>query len=296
MSAPRMHADEADIDTALVRRLIAAQFPQWARLPVEWFPSSGTVNAVCRLGEDMAVRLPRIASGVADVAADQRWLSFLAPQLPARIPVVLGRGVPGEGYPWPWTVCDWIEGENPVVDRLDDPGQLAKDLAEFVAAFQRIDATGGPPAYRGGSLSEVDAETRTAIAELDRLHLIDPAEATAAWEESLHAPAWEGPPVWLHSDLMPGNLLVEAGRLTGVIDFGTMGVGDPAADLIPAWNLLPPGAGTAFRDSLGPDDATWLRGRGWALSMSLIMLPYYRETNPAMADNARHVIARVLGN
>ncbi|MBO0512161.1 aminoglycoside phosphotransferase family protein [Streptomyces beijiangensis] len=289
-----MHADEADIDTALVRRLLAAQFPQWAQLPVERFPSSGTVNAVYRLGDDMAVRLPRIASGVPDVATEHRWLPYLAPQLPTGIPAVLGKGVPGDGYPWPWTVCSWLDGANPVVDRLTDPGQLAKELAEFVAALQRIDPAGGPPAYRGGPLSEVDAETRAAIAELDRLGMVDAAAATAAWEESLHAPDWTGAPVWLHSDLMPGNLLTADGRLTGVIDFGTMGVGDPAADLIPAWNLLPPDARTAFRDALGPDDATWLRGRGWALSMSLIMLPYYRDTNPAMADNGRHVIGQVL--
>ncbi|WP_329118776.1 aminoglycoside phosphotransferase family protein [Streptomyces sp. NBC_01465] len=294
MSAPKMHADEADIDSALVRRLLAAQFPQWSGLPVTRFPSSGTVNAVYRLGDELAVRLPRIASGVDGVAVEQRWLPSLAPQLPVGIPDVLGKGVPGEGYPWLWSVCTWLDGGNPDPDDLSDPVQLAKDLAEFIVALQRIDPAEGPPAYRGGRLGEVDAETRAAIAELDELNMIDAQAATAAWEESLHAPAWTGPPVWLHSDLMPGNLLTADGRLTGVIDFGTLGIGDPAADLLPAWNLLPPQARTAFRDALAPDDATWLRGRGWALSMSLVMLPYYRDTNPAMADNARHVIAQVL--
>ncbi|MEV0096548.1 aminoglycoside phosphotransferase family protein [Streptomyces sp. NPDC050738] len=292
MSAPRMHAEEADIDTALVRRLLAAQFPQWAHLPVTRFASSGTVNAVYRLGDDMAVRLPRIAG--ADPGIEHRWLPYLAPRLPTGIPAVLGKGRPAEGYPWPWTVCTWLDGANPDPAHLVDPGQLAKGLAEFIGALQQIDPAEGPPAYRGGLLSEVDAETRDAIAELDRLDMIDAAAATSAWEESLGAPAWSGPPVWLHSDLMPGNLLTADGRLTGVIDFGTLGVGDPAADLLPAWNLLPPEARTAFREALAPDDATWLRGRGWALSMSLVMLPYYRDTNPAMADNARHVLAQVL--
>lgn len=127
--------------------------------------------------------------------------------------------------------------------------------------------------------------------------IIDTEAATAAWEVSLRAPGWDGPPVWVHSDLMPGNLLSDRagrGRLGGVIDFGTVGVGEPASDLIPAWNLLPAGVRDGFRTALAADDAAWARGRGWALSMALIQLPYYLHTNPTLAENARHVIAEVL--
>ncbi|MEV6317602.1 aminoglycoside phosphotransferase family protein [Streptomyces sp. NPDC051776] len=294
MSVGTMHANEPSTDVHLVRRLIAGQFPQWADLPVEPFPSSGTVNAVYRLGDAMSVRLPRIEGGAKDVETEHRLLPWLAPKLPVAVPAVLAKGVPGEGYPWHWSVHRWLDGEHPVVGRLTEPARLATDLAAVVSALRRIDPADAPPAYRGGPLTTQDAETRSALEELRGI--IDTDAATAAWEASSEAPEWSGPPVWVHSDLMPGNLLVENGRLSAVIDFGTVGVGDPACDLIPAWNLLPPGARGTFRAALAVDDATWARGRGRALSMALIQLPYYRDTNPAMAANARHVIGEVLGD
>lgn len=293
-----MHADEVPTDVTLVRRLLAAQFPHWAGLPVEPFPSGGTVNAVYRLGGDMAVRLPRIEGGVEDLAKERRWLPWLAPRLPVPIPTVLGSGTPAEGYPWPWSVYRWLDGANPEAGRLTEPGPLAADLAHLVMALRRIDPTDGPPAYRGGPLSGQDDETRDALGQLRAMGgIIDTEAATAAWEVSLRAPEWDGPPGWVHSDLMPGNLLLDSaggGRLGGVIDFGTMGVGEPASDLIPAWNLLPAHVRDSFRAALDADDATWARGRGWALSMALIQLPYYLHTNPTLAANARHVITEVL--
>ncbi|MFJ2033292.1 aminoglycoside phosphotransferase family protein [Streptosporangium sp. NPDC087985] len=294
MGVGKMHADEIDHDVPLVRRLVAAQFPQWADLPVEPFDSSGTENAIYRLGDDMTVRLPRRPGPTAQVAKDLRWLPRLAPLLPVPIPVPLGEGEPAEGYPSPWSVYRWLDGENPSADRLTEPSLLAKDLAEFVAAFRRIDLPDGPPAYRGGPLAMLDAPTRTAIDDLRGM--VDTDAATAAWEAALETPGWAGPPVWIHSDLMPGNLLVVQGRLSAVIDFGTMGVGDPACDLIVAWNLLPAGVRNDFRTALQVDDATWARGRGRALSIALIALPYYKDTNPVFAANARHVIHEVLAD
>jgi aminoglycoside phosphotransferase (APT) family kinase protein len=290
----KMHADELDIDAALVRRLLAAQFPRWADLPVEPFPTAGTINALYRLGDDMAVRLPRILAAVADVERERRWLPWLAPRLPVAIPAVLGKGTPAEGYPWPWSVYGWLDGENPTVDRLAAPGLLAADLAAFVTALHRVQPADGPPAYRGVPLATQDAATRAAIQALRGM--IDGEAVTAAWEAALQAPEWPGPPVWVHSDLMPGNLLVRQGRLSAVIDFATVGVGDPACDLIVAWNLLPADVRDAFRAALNADEATWARGRGWALSMALIQLPYYLDTNPVIAANARHVIGQVLGD
>ncbi|WP_433242675.1 aminoglycoside phosphotransferase family protein [Streptosporangium sp. CA-135522] len=294
MRSGKMHADETDHDVPLVRRLVAAQFPQWADLPVESFDSSGTDNAIYRLGDDMAVRLPRRPGSAAQVEKDLRWLPRLAPLLPVPIPVPLGAGKPVEGHPLPWSVYRWLDGENPSADCLTEPSLLAKDLAEFVTAFRRIDLPDGPPAYRGGPLAVLDAPTRAAIDELRGT--VDTDAATAAWETALKAPEWAGPPVWIHSDLMPGNLLVVQGRLSGVIDFGTAGVGDPACDLIVAWNLLPAGVRDDFRTALQVDDATWARGRGRALSIALIALPYYKDTNPVFAANARHVIHEVLAD
>ncbi|HZE31370.1 MAG TPA: aminoglycoside phosphotransferase family protein [Actinoallomurus sp.] len=284
------------IDDELVRRLIAGQFSQWAGLAVERWPSGGTVNAMYRLGDDMAVRLPLVQGGAEDVAMEQEWLPRLAPRLPTRIPEVLGAGEPAQGYPWPWSVYRWLAGEHPEAGALSEPVLLAKDLAAFVASMRSVTLPAAPKAHRGGPVASLDAETRAAIKELRGIPQedVDCDAVAAVWEEALRAPGWDGPPVWLHADLMPGNLLVDGGRLASMIDFGCMGLGDPACDLFPAWNLLPRDARKVFRDALAVDDATWVRGRGRTLSQALIALPYYRRTNPAMAHNARHVIRAVL--
>ncbi|MEJ1200284.1 MULTISPECIES: aminoglycoside phosphotransferase family protein [unclassified Streptomyces] len=284
------------LDDRLVRRLVAGQFPQWAGLPVERFPSGGTVNAMYRLGDELVVRLPLIEGGVGDVLAEREWLPRLSPLLPTAVPEVLGDGEPAEGYPWPWSVYRWLPGVIPEAGALSEPALLAGDLAGFVAAMRSVTLPDAPRAHRGGPLATLDEATRSAIEELRGLpeEGVDCDALAAVWEDALRAPAWDGPPVWLHADLMPGNLLVSGGRLSSVIDFGCMGVGDPACDLFPAWNLLPAGAREVFREALGVDDAAWRRGRGRTLSQALIALPYYRETNPAMAGNARHVIRAVL--
>jgi aminoglycoside phosphotransferase (APT) family kinase protein len=291
----KLHADEADIDDGLVRRLLRGQFPQWADLPIERLASGGTVNAVYRLGDELTARLPLTAAGARDLDREPHWLPKLAPALPAAIPTVVATGDPAEGFPWAWAIHRWIDGETPVEGHLAHPEQLARDLAAFVTAMRNIDSDDGPPAYRGVPLDTEDQETRAAIQQLRRTgEPLDADAATAAWEEALAAAPWKASPCWVHSDLMPSNLLVTAARLTGVLDFATAGVGDPACDLIPAWNLLPTHARQTFRDAVDVDEATWSRGRGWALSMALIQLPYYRDTNPIISANARHVIHEIL--
>jgi aminoglycoside phosphotransferase (APT) family kinase protein len=295
----KMHADEVNIESFLVGRLLATQFPQWAGLPIEPVPSAGTNNAIYRLGDELAVRLPRIASAIGQLDKEHLWLPRLAPRLPLALPVPLAMGRPGEGYPWPWSVSRWHIGESADQQPLIDQGQMARDLAQFIAALQRIDPAGwplcSPPiSSRGVPLSTRDAPTRTAIAELSGM--IDTGAATAAWEASLQAPAWHGPPVWTHGDLLPGNLLIHRGRISAVIDFGVLGVGDPACDLIAAWSLLSQEARPVFRAALSVDDATWARGQGWALSIGLIALPYYQHTNPVFAAIARQMISEVLAD
>ncbi|MBE1575572.1 aminoglycoside phosphotransferase family protein [Amycolatopsis roodepoortensis] len=284
------------VDENLVRKLIAARFPRWAGRTVERWPSGGTVNAMFRLGEDMVVRLPLAESGAKDVALEQKWLPRIASRLPTPIPEVLGAGSPADGYPWPWSVYRWLPGENPRPDALGLPVPLAEDLAEFVLAMWRIPMARAPRAHRGGPLTTLDAETRSAIESLRAIpeENVDCDAVLALWEDALRLPAWEEAPVWLHADLMPGNLLVDGDRLSAVIDFGCLGAGDPACDLFPAWNLLPADAREVFREALGVDEATWSRGRARTLSQALIALPYYRGTNEAMAGNARHVIRAVL--
>lgn len=299
MCADQMHADQAHTDVALVRRLLAAQFPRWADLPVAPVPSDGTENAIYRLGDDMAVRLPLRPSGPAQVEKLHRWLPRLAPRLPLAIPVPLGQGEPGEGYPWPWSVCRWLDGENVTPESLTDLDRAARDLAAFIAALQAIDPAGGPAPgahnfHRGVPLATRDGFVRDALAQLEGE--IDTAAAAAAWEAALRAPAWAGPPVWIHGDLKTDNLLVTDGRLSGVIDFGGLGVGDPACEVIVAWDLFSGESRAVFRDAVSVDDATWARGRGWALSIALMALPYYRDTNPGMMAYARRLLAEVLAD
>ncbi|MFP4439162.1 MAG: aminoglycoside phosphotransferase family protein [Chloroflexaceae bacterium] len=297
MPANTMHPDEVPTDVDLVRRLLAAQFPHWADLPLAPVSSAGTDHALYRLGDDKVVRLPRIPASAAQVDKEQQWLPRLAPYLPLAIPVPHARGTPAADFPWPWSVYPWLAGTTATIDRIADPNQFAADLAHFITALQRIDPTAGPPpgahnAFRGVPLAQRDAATRAAIAALDGI--IDSATATVAWDAALHAPAWSGAPVWIHGDLQAGNLLTVQGHLRAVIDFGCLGVGDPACDLMVAWNLLPVASRGSFRARLNVDDATWARGRGWALSFGLIALPYYRQSNPVLAGIARHTIDAVL--
>jgi aminoglycoside phosphotransferase (APT) family kinase protein len=299
MPAEKMHANELDTDVSLVGRLLAAQFPHWADLPIEPVDSAGTDNALYRLGEDMAVRLPRIHAAVGQVEKEQRWLPKLAPLLPLAIPLPLAKGAPAQGYPWEWSVYRWLEGETATIERITDLGQAATDLAQFIAALQRIDPTDGPlpgehNSYRGVPLATRDAETRAAVASLHSL--IDVGAVGAVWGAALEAPVWQGSPVWLHGDLLSGNLLAAQGRLSAVIDFGCLGVGDPACDVMVAWTYLSAGTRDAFRAALPVDDATWARGRGWALSVGLVALPYYQTTNPVLAGIARNAIDEVLAD
>jgi aminoglycoside phosphotransferase (APT) family kinase protein len=286
-----MHVDEVGTDVELVRRLLSAQLPAWASLPLERVPSHGTDNALYRLGDDMVVRLPRIGWAVSGLERELEWLPRLAPRLPVQIPVPLATGTPENGYPWPWAVYRWLSGENPSVAPTGDRHSLALDVVALITAFRHIDLE-GPSCRRGLPLLTQDDAARAALDELDEE--IDVVAATAAWETALGAPEWPGPPIWVHGDLLPGNLLVREQRLTGVLDFGLVGVGDPACDLIAAWSVLPSHARRVLREELDVDDATWARGRGWALSLGLIALPYYKETNPGFADVARHLIGEVL--
>lgn len=292
MCALRMHEDEVAIDVSLVARLIADRFPRWAGLPLRRVESSGSENALFRLGADKVVRLPRHPRAVEAISHELRWLPRLAPGLPAASPEPLGQGEPGEDFPWPWSVYGWLEGRNPVPGALEEPGPLAEDLAAYVRALRRKDASEGPLGYRGVPLAARDPFVRDALAQL--AGRVDTAAVAAVWEEALRAPAHAGPPVWAHGDLMAGNLLVTGGRLSAVIDYGTVGVGDPAVDLISAWCLLPAEVRGAFREAVGADEAEWARGRGWALSIAVIALPYYWDTNPPVAENSRHTIGEIL--
>ena len=298
MTAGDLRQDEVHIDAALVRRLVAAQFPRWADLPVEPVEFGGWDNRTFHLGARMTVRLPSAAAYALQVEKEHRWLPKLAPHLPLPIPTPLAKGAPADGYPWPWSVYRWLEGETATTGRIADLHQFATALAQFLTALRRVDPAGGPPPgrhnfFRGGPLTVYDAETRQALTALDGR--IDTDAAGAVWEAALGA-TWRGTPVWFHGDVAAGNLLLEDGRLGAVIDFGTSGVGDPACDLAIAWTLLEEESRDAFRAALRLDDATWARGRGWTLWKGLITLAEHTNANTPEAEDARRVIDKVLAD
>jgi aminoglycoside phosphotransferase (APT) family kinase protein len=204
--------------------------------------------------------------------------------------------VPGEGFPWKWCVAPWFEGKDALPEHLGDLTTAAKDLGSFVSALRRIDASAGPPAgdhnfNRGVPLAAIDARVRQAIPEWEGI--FNTSAILSAWEAALAAPVWDAPPVWLHGDLLPVNLIANEGRVAAVIDFGCLGVGEPAADLVAAWAMFEGKSRDAFRTAVGADHATWARARDWAL-LAVGALPYYRDTSPGIVARCRHQIAEVL--
>jgi aminoglycoside phosphotransferase (APT) family kinase protein len=294
----KMHADELDTDSSLVSRLLAAQFPQWADLPIEPVEPRGTDNALYRLGTEMVVRLPRRERTVGTLEKERAWLPRLAPFVTLAVPTPLAEGKPAEDYAWTWSVYSWLDGSNATADRLSDLRQVGAELARFMTALQRIDTTGGPGPgehnfFRGEALGKRDAAVRASIAALHAE--IDVGSVTTVWETALRAPRWNGPPVWIHGDLDSRNLLAVEGRLSAVIDWGSLGVGDPACDVMVAWKVLSPDSRDTFRAALSIDDATWARSRGWALSQALGALSYYTlETNPVLVRESRRWLDEVL--
>jgi aminoglycoside phosphotransferase (APT) family kinase protein len=284
------------IDTTLVRRLIAAQFPHWADLPIRPVATNGWDNQTFHLGTNMSVRLPSASAYALAVEKEHRWLPVLAAHLPLPIPVPLAKGEPGAGYPDPWSVYGWIDGAPARPESIRDLTGFAGTLAGFLHALRGIDPTGGPGPgqhnwFRGGPLTTYDSEARRAIATLDGD--IPAGVATEIWEAALGA-VWNGRPVWFHGDVASGNLLVNRGALAAVIDFGTSGVGDPACDLVIAWTLLSGESRETFRAGLAVDPGTWARGRGWALWKALITYAEFRHTDESRATEAKHVIEEIF--
>ncbi|UPZ26694.1 aminoglycoside phosphotransferase family protein [Streptomyces sp. LRE541] len=297
MATESIRGTRPAIDAALVRRLVDTQFPQWADLPLELLDPAGSDHVIYRLGEELSVRLPRHSGAIGQARKEAEWLPRLAPRLPLAVPVPVAVGEPDFGYPWPWAVSRWLDGEVATVDALADSSEAAVELAAFLLALQRFepedmcapavreDLTVGPPAAR-------DRETRVAIAEVDGA--FDGAAMTGLWDAALSAPGWDRPLVWFHGDFHTGNLLTVDGRLNAVIDFGGLGIGDPACDLMVAFTLMSAGPRAAFRAALGVDDATWLRGRGWALATGLNAYTHYAAVNPRVAAQTTRQITQAL--
>jgi aminoglycoside phosphotransferase (APT) family kinase protein len=289
----KMHDDQVDVDLAIVQRLLAEQFPELAGRPITPVTSTGTVNALFRIGDDLIARLPLAAAWSDDIDHEWRLLPSLSRRISAvRLPEPVHKGTPNDVYPFAWSVYRWIEG-SPYEDALvDDEPAAARTLARFVRELRSIEVPDDAPAAGRDPLLELDDDTRAAIRDADGV--IDADAATAVWEDALGSPVWNGERAWIHADLLRPNVLVDDGRVVAVIDFGGAGVGDPATDLTAAWATFGSTGRRAYRDALEPDEGTWSRGRGIALHQAAMIIPYYAETNPAFVDLARRTIEQIL--
>lgn len=288
----RMHEGEADIESTVVRRLLEVQFPELAQLPIRPVESMGTVNVIFRLGDDLCVRLPRLEEGDWSLEREWTWLPRLAPHLPLGIPKPVAMGHPTSWYPFCWAIYQWIDGAPYADDLVDDECDVARDLGRFVAAMRSMERAKDAPRAGRRPLRELDDVTRKAIKAAN--DVIDADAALAAWERALEAPAWDGTAVWIHANLLRPNLLIREGRLSAVIDFGSVGVGDPATDIIPAWSVFGPNGREVFRNELDVDDDTWNRARGIALHQAALIIPYYRLTNPGFVELAERTVKEII--
>jgi aminoglycoside phosphotransferase (APT) family kinase protein len=298
----------------LARRLVDTQFPQWADLPLNRLDPAGSDHVIYRLGPSLSVRLPRHPGAIGQAIKEARWLPRLGPHLPLAVPEPVAVGRPDFGYPWPWAVTRWLPGSGAA--GLGGSVEAALALAGFLSALQGAPlprAAEAPPTAQhtstqhtstqhtstrrmlaGRPLAARDEVTRAAIAEL--VGVFDAAALTRVWEEALDAPAWDRPPVWFHGDFHTGNLLTVDGRLSAVIDFGGLGVGDPATDLQVAYTLLEPAPRAAFRSALDLDEAAWARGRGWTLTGGLLAYRAYAATDARIAAQTTRQITAALAD
>ena len=292
MKVRKLHRDEVYIDDRLVRRLLRSQFEQWSEQPLSFVTSSGTCNVIYRIGKDLCARIPRQPRDARCLQKELKWLPVLSSHLSLKVPRPITHGSPDAEYPFVWAVYAWLEGETFDAEAFGSRPGIAESLAQFVAELQEIDTADAPRSDRDAALDANDSTVLEAIESLDED--IDKEAVRSVWEASVQIPPWEGDDVWIHGDLLPTNMLAWKHHLIAVIDFGLVGVGDPAVDIIPAWSTLRGEARRTFRSALKIDDIIWARARGLALRQALRIIPYYRKSNPEFSALARRTVEEVL--
>jgi aminoglycoside phosphotransferase (APT) family kinase protein len=293
-----MHPVEIHVDLALAKALIEAHCPDWRLLPISKVSNtSGTDHHMFRLGADKALRLPRRPSAALQVEKEQTFLPTLAKCLTIATPFPVKAFGPSSLFPYPWSVCKWLEGEtlsaSTGLDQADLTREIAITLLEIWAVdMSSLSSPGDHNFHRGVPLSERDAQTHAAIAQIG--DEFDASRFLKIWDKCLAAKPHQGPPVVIHGDLSPTNLLARDGRLVGVLDWGGLALGDPATDLMIAWSYLKEPFRFHLRFPVSADDAMWTRGIGWALSVAAIQIPYYQGCNDVIASSARHTLQNIV--
>ncbi|MFJ8455274.1 aminoglycoside phosphotransferase family protein [Bacillus paramycoides] len=284
------------INVSLVEKLIQEQFPEWEHLEIKPVKFSGHDNRTFHLGKQMSVRLPSDAAYVPQVEKENKWLPILSKEITLPISSPIAKGNPSAEYPWPWSINKWIEGETVTKENVHNLNEFATDLGSFLVELQSIDASNGPKAgahnfYRGGLISVYDEEARVAIE--NNKDVFDETLLKHLWDLALRS-TWERTPVWVHGDIAPGNLLIKDGKLCAVIDFGILGVGDPACDAAMAWTFFDKNSRNVFKEVLCMDEETWNRARGWALWKALITYDANRDSNEKVAEETYRVIQVIV--
>jgi len=287
-----------EIDVALVTKLIASQFPQWANLPITTVAESGWDNRTFHLGNEMSVRLPSGEEYERQVEKEQKWLPKIASHLPLPISQPIAMGKPSEIYPWNWSIYKWLDGVS--ANQLDlsehDLVTIAVQLAQFLIAFHKFDAAGAPAPglhnwWRAAHTSVYDADTKLLIETLK--DFIDVDKAKSLWQRALNS-KWDKDPVWVHGDVASGNLLVKSNRLSAVIDFGCMGIGDPACDLTIAWTFFKGESRSIFKTKMHLDEETWERARGWAMWKALFEISQLEDKSGVLLAKQLQIINAVI--
>ena len=284
------------IDEKLAQRLVTEQFPQWADLSIEPVAFGGWDNRTFHLGSDKVLRFPRAADYAVQIEKEQFWLPKLAPSLPLTIPTPLGLGNPDHGYPWRWSVYNWIDGETAARTPALNKIKIAHDLAQFLSSLYQVYAKDGPRSgyhnfHRGSSLSVYDAEIRQALGILEQK--FDVKTFQKIWDKAAET-EWRNSSVWVHGDISAGNLIVRNGHLSAVIDFGLLSVGDPACDFAIAWDFFDSESRKHFRNQLSIDNETWSRGRAWALWKALIIAAEMTGSNLVETQQSHYVFTEVM--
>lgn len=287
-----------DITLELAKNLIKQQFPEFIKLPLQSVEIQGHDNRTFRLGEDKLIRLPSAKPYSLQVKKEQTWLPFFASNLSISIPKPIALGQPSNIYPWDWSIYNWLDGVSANTLALSDDtlNHIARDLAQFLKEMHKIDITGAPTPglhnyWRGDHISIYDEQARTKITELH--DIIDTQAALYLWETAINS-KWDQPPVWIHGDFATGNILIKDSRVRSIIDFGCIGIGDPACDLVIAWTLLKNQSRKIFKEEINLAPNTWLRARGWALWKATFELCRIKDKSSQTALTQKNIIQDII--